>query len=356
MAPAPVLQPRVRLHVRGDEGRRADGGEVLRVLLVVPQLLARHAHDLDADAAEADVVDVRLDMRPGPGEAHPAAIGRRRREQPVAQVLGQAVVDRELAAHEPVRLGVAGPLEAAAGKIAHEMPAHLVDHRLRTLLLAELRRLLGEADVLPAAPDVLEPGRQRAAIGMRKTASNAGRRNGCSMRRSRCRKISRRRCKQPEEHRRSPGRRRVGAACEIRLGRGRPSRDRRTQRQRLSTLRTIRPRTVKTFRTGPPPSHCARVGKGARMPTEGSGAGRLERNMRRPSPGSANSTGEAGHALDRRGRAGARVARIGPGHGFSSCAARRRAARRGAARRPRRDDFPAGERRLLPRHGQRRRS
>ena len=151
MPAAPILQPRVRLDVGRDEGRGADGGEILRVLLVVPQLLARNAHDLDADAAEADVVDVRLDMRPGTREAHPAAIGRGRREQALAQPFGQAVVDAELAAHEPMRLGVARPLETAAGKVAHEMPAHLVDHRLYVLVLAGERRLLGEADGFPAA-------------------------------------------------------------------------------------------------------------------------------------------------------------------------------------------------------------
>ena len=70
--------------------------------------------DLDADASETDIVDVGLDMRPGARETDPAAIGLRRCEQPMAQVLGQAVVDRKLAAHEAVCLGVARPLEPAA--------------------------------------------------------------------------------------------------------------------------------------------------------------------------------------------------------------------------------------------------
>ena len=63
MATAPILEVRVGLHVGRNKGRRADGGEILSVLLVVPEFFALDAHCFDADAHEANVIDVGLDVR-----------------------------------------------------------------------------------------------------------------------------------------------------------------------------------------------------------------------------------------------------------------------------------------------------
>ena len=65
-------------------------------------------------------------------------------------------MDDELAAHEPVGLRVACSLESAARKVAHEMAAHLVDHRLHRLVFAGQRRLLGEANIFAAAQRILD--------------------------------------------------------------------------------------------------------------------------------------------------------------------------------------------------------
>ena len=157
MTSAPILQSGVRLDVGRDEGRRAHGSEVLRVLLIVPQFLAGNAHHLHGDAAKSDIVHVRLDMGARPGKPHPAAIGRRRREQSLAQLVRQALMDDEFAAHEAVGLRVACSLESAARKVAHEMAAHLVDHRLHRLVFAGQRRLLGEANIFAAAQRILDP-------------------------------------------------------------------------------------------------------------------------------------------------------------------------------------------------------
>ena len=82
------------------------------------------------------------------------------------KILGQPLVDRQFAAHEPVGFGVAGAFEPALRKIAHEMATHFVDHGLRVLLFAGLRRFLGEPDIFPASAEVdeggQEPGRGRA--------------------------------------------------------------------------------------------------------------------------------------------------------------------------------------------------
>ena len=67
------LQLRVRLRVGRDEGRRRDAEHVERELLLLHQLRAGHAHQLDADAHEPDIVDVGRDVGTGTGEADPGA-------------------------------------------------------------------------------------------------------------------------------------------------------------------------------------------------------------------------------------------------------------------------------------------
>ena len=95
-------------------------------------------------------------MRAGARETDPAAIGFRRCEETPAQVLGQAVVNRQFPAHKSVGLGVASPLEPAPRKVAHEMPTHLVDHRLSVLILAKLWRLFGQSHIVAAATQIDE--------------------------------------------------------------------------------------------------------------------------------------------------------------------------------------------------------
>ena len=65
-------------------------------------------------------------------------------------------MDDEFGAHEPVGLRVACALKSAARKVAHEMAAHLVDHRLDRLVFAVKRRLLGEANIFAAAQRILD--------------------------------------------------------------------------------------------------------------------------------------------------------------------------------------------------------
>src|SRR4029077_6775984 len=55
-----------------------------------------------------------------------------------------------------MRLRVARAFKPALRKIANEMATHFIAHRLGVLLFAQLRRLLGEADILTAAPEIDE--------------------------------------------------------------------------------------------------------------------------------------------------------------------------------------------------------
>ena len=68
------LQLGVCLGIRGDERGRRNAEHVLREFFLVHQLRSRHAHELDADAHEAHVVDVRRDVGSGSGKAHPCAV------------------------------------------------------------------------------------------------------------------------------------------------------------------------------------------------------------------------------------------------------------------------------------------
>ena len=91
--------------------------EVLRVLLVLHQLSARHAHQLDGAADEADIVDVAPACRgPGPEKRTQALIGPRLGEHAVPHVRRHIVAHDELAAHDAVRLGVAAALDIRPGR------------------------------------------------------------------------------------------------------------------------------------------------------------------------------------------------------------------------------------------------
>ena len=156
VAVAPVLQARVRPSVRSDERRRRDTEEVLRVLLVLEQLRPRDAHQLDAHAHEADVVDVRRDVRPRPGEPHPRGVGLRLGEDPAPHVLREVVADGELATDDAVRLRVAAALEPARLPERPQLRGELVDDRLEVLLLPGLRPLFGEPETVVAPLEVDE--------------------------------------------------------------------------------------------------------------------------------------------------------------------------------------------------------
>ena len=183
---APVLELRVGARVGRDERRRRDAEHVLRELLVVEELRPRHAHELDAHAHEADVVDVRRHVRPRPGEADPRAVGARLREDAAPQVLGQVVADGELGPHDAVGLGVAAALEVAGLPQAAELRGERVDDVLEVLLLVRLDALLGEREpvvaLLPALPvdELRRQRRERAAEERRRTA--AGRTGRCGAR------------------------------------------------------------------------------------------------------------------------------------------------------------------------------
>ena len=116
---------------------------------------------LDADAHEADVVDVRRDVRPRPGEAHPGAEGARLRVDAAPHVLGQVVADDELGADDPVRLRVPAALEVAGVPEPLHLRRELVDDRLEALLLVRLDPLLGEPEALVLPLQVDQERRQR---------------------------------------------------------------------------------------------------------------------------------------------------------------------------------------------------
>jgi hypothetical protein len=129
--------------------------QVLRELLFVHQLRPRHAEQLDADAHEAHVVDVRRDIRAGPGEAHPRLVGARLREHAVPELGRQAVVHDELCAQHALRLGVAAALEAARFPQLAHLLLEARDDRIDELLFVGQQLFFGELQALvqPLAVD-----------------------------------------------------------------------------------------------------------------------------------------------------------------------------------------------------------
>src|SRR5215831_4577460 len=117
------LKLRIRLDIGGDKGRWRNAEHILREPLLVHQLRSRYSHQLDADAHEADVIDVGRDVGTRPRESYPRTVGLRLRKDAAAHILGQAIVDDELAADDPVGLGVASALESSGlPQIVHLSP------------------------------------------------------------------------------------------------------------------------------------------------------------------------------------------------------------------------------------------
>ena len=61
-----ALQPQVLHDIGRGERRCCDPGEILCELLVVQELVSRDAHQLEADAHDPGVFDVRRGQRPEP--------------------------------------------------------------------------------------------------------------------------------------------------------------------------------------------------------------------------------------------------------------------------------------------------
>ena len=158
---APRLQPGVRAGVRRDEGRSRDADQVLRALFVLEQLRPRDAHELDAHAHEADVVDVAGDVRPRPREPDPGAVrASRLGEDPPPHVLGEIVAHREVGADDSVGLRVPAALVVAGFPEPSHLCLECVDDRLEALLLVRPDPLLGDREALVGAPQVDQPGEE----------------------------------------------------------------------------------------------------------------------------------------------------------------------------------------------------
>ena len=158
---APALELGVCLRVRGDERGRRDADQILRRLLVVEELRAGDAHDLDAHAHEAHVVDVLRHVGAGTREPHPGGIRVGLREDAASHVLGKVIADDELGSHDAVRLGVASALDVTGvPELRHLCPERrddVVEIRLLVRLCSLLRQ--PESVVLPLPVD--ESGHQR---------------------------------------------------------------------------------------------------------------------------------------------------------------------------------------------------
>ena len=138
------LQLRVRLRVRRDEGRRGNAEHVERELFLLHQLRAGNTHQLDADAHETRIVDVRRDVRAGPGKTDPGAIGVRLGVDTVAKFRGQIVVHDEFAAHDPVGLGISAALESARFPEQTHLCLKARDDRIEELLFIREKLFLGD--------------------------------------------------------------------------------------------------------------------------------------------------------------------------------------------------------------------
>src|SRR5262249_41831115 len=90
-------------------------------LFLVHQLWSGHAHQFDTDAHETHILDVWSDIGTGPRKTNPCAIRVGLRENAVAQLRREIIMNDKLAAHNAMRFGVATSFEPAR----LPEPAHL---------------------------------------------------------------------------------------------------------------------------------------------------------------------------------------------------------------------------------------
>src|SRR5262249_53451694 len=107
---APVLQVGVGFGVRCDERWRGDAKHVLSKFLILHQLASGHPHDFEADAHEADIINVRGYIRAWSGKADPGLKRLRLGEDAATHVLGNIVADDNFTTHDAVRFSVAAAL------------------------------------------------------------------------------------------------------------------------------------------------------------------------------------------------------------------------------------------------------
>ena len=158
---------------------------------------------------------------PGPGEAHPRAVGARLGEDAAPHVLGQVVADRELGPHDAVGLRVAAALEVAGLPEAADLRGERVDDRPG----GAAPRPAGCAPRRAPRPSSRSFRRFQlislvvsAVSGSRRSASNGRRKNGSIRRSTWMRKSS------TASSRSSSAVARVGAAAARSPGRGAPPR------------------------------------------------------------------------------------------------------------------------------------
>src|SRR5215472_10928752 len=95
---APLLEVGVGFGVRSYEGRRRNAKHVMGEFLIIHQLVPGHAHNLETDAHEADIINVRSDVGTRSGKTHPRLKGARLGEDAATHMLGNVVTDGKFTA------------------------------------------------------------------------------------------------------------------------------------------------------------------------------------------------------------------------------------------------------------------
>src|SRR4029450_6622643 len=145
---APFLQVRIRLYVLCDKCGRGDTEHVYGKFLLIHQLRPGHAHELDADAHESDVVDVRRDVRTGPGKTDPATKRLRLGIDAVAKLRRKIVVNDKLPAYDALSFGVPAALKSAGFPESSHLRDKALDNRAEIFLLVRQQFFLGKLQPL----------------------------------------------------------------------------------------------------------------------------------------------------------------------------------------------------------------
>src|SRR4029077_1118491 len=131
-------------YVLCDKCGRGDAEQVYGKFLLIHQFRPGHAHELDADAHEPDVVDVRRDVRTGPGKADPATELVRPGIDAVTKLRRKIVMNDKFATDDALSFSVPAALKSAGFPEPPHLRGKAFDDGVEKFLLVRQQPFLGD--------------------------------------------------------------------------------------------------------------------------------------------------------------------------------------------------------------------
>src|SRR5579864_2723871 len=154
------LQLCVGFGVGRNEGRGGNTEHILGKLLLLHQFGPGHSHQLDADAHEADIVDIRRNVRARTRKTNPSPVGARLRIYAVTQLRRDIVVNNKLPSHDALCLRISSAFETSRFPEQLHLLFEALDDRVQVRFFTGNRLFLSDSQAFVRALAVDQSGYQ----------------------------------------------------------------------------------------------------------------------------------------------------------------------------------------------------